>query len=63
MDDYVPLSPDEIIRDGDVFDMPNRTFVVPVVGSKAGDYPGLRLKRPRSKATRDAAVDDVDEVE
>lgn len=57
MDDYVPLGPDEIIRDGDIFDTPNRTFVMPVVGSKASDYPSLRLKRPRSTVIRDAAID------
>ena len=57
MDDYIPLGPDETIREGDIFDTPNRTFVMPVIGSKASDYPNLRLKRPRSTVIRDAAID------
>lgn len=57
MDDYIPLGPDETIREGDIFDTPNRTFVMPVIGSKVSDYPGLRLKRPRSTVIRDAAID------
>ena len=56
MDDYVPLGPDETIRENDIFDTPNRTFVMPVIGSKASDYLGLRLKRPRSTVIRDAAI-------
>ena len=57
MDDYIPLGPDETIREGDIFDTQNRTFVMPVIGSKARDYPGLRLKRPRATVIRDAAID------
>jgi hypothetical protein len=56
MDDCVPLGPDDEIREGDIFDTPNRTFVMPVVGSKVRDYPGLRMKRPRSTVIRDAAI-------
>lgn len=57
MNDYIPLGPDETIREGDIFDTPHRTFVMPVIGSKASDYPNLRLKRPRSIVIRDAAID------
>ena len=57
MDDYVLLGPDDEIREGDIFDTPHRTFVMPVAGSKVRDYPGLRMKRPRSTVIRDAAID------
>jgi hypothetical protein len=56
MDDYIPLGLDDEIREGDVLDTPKRTFVKPVVGSKVRDYPGLRMKRPRSMVIRDAAI-------
>jgi hypothetical protein len=61
MDDYVPLGPDDEIREGDVSQLLGFSYEFVdrssrLIGAKVRDYPGLLLKRPRSTLIRDAAI-------
>jgi len=62
MDDYVPLGPNDEIREGDINQLLGFSYEFPVdgssrlIGAKVRDTPGLLLKRPRSTLIRDAAI-------